>query len=108
MARIYKSKFRVASDEVQGEGSWVDFQRPTWGMIGELPADDRSGKRLLELAIVGWNWTDDDGAALPLPKDTPGLLDRLPQPEAIWLMQNSGGPKQEEALKNSSLVSLPT
>jgi hypothetical protein len=108
MARIYKSKFRVPSDEVQGEGSWVDFQRPTWGMIGELPADDRSGKRLLELAIVGWNWTDDDGAPLPLPRDNPGMVDTLPQPEAQWLMENSGIVEKREALKNLSSTSSPT
>jgi hypothetical protein len=104
MARIYKSKFRVESDEVQGPGSWVDFQRPTWGMTASVT----NGRELLGLCIVGWNWTDDDDQPLPLPKDTPGMIDQIPQVEATWLMNASGIVKREEALKNSSTASSPT
>lgn len=100
MARLFKAKFRIPSTDIQGEGSWVEFQRSTWGMIGEIPQDDRTGKRLLELCVVDWNWTDDDGQPLPLPSETPGMIDTLPQEEANWLMQNSGIIKQEEAKKN--------
>ena len=100
MARLYKAKFRIESTEIQGEGSWVEFQRSTWGMIGQIPEGDRTGKRLLEMCIVGWNWTDDDGKPLPLPGETPGIIDTLPQEEANWLMQNSGIVKREDDQKN--------
>jgi hypothetical protein len=77
-------------------------------MIGEIPDGDRTGKRLLELAILAWNWTDDNDVPLPLPRDVPGMVNDLPQPESTWLMENSGIVKKEEALKNLSSASLPT
>jgi len=98
--RIYKSKFRVESDEVQGPGSWVEFQRPTWGMISNIPESDRTGRRLLEVAILDWNWTDDNGDPLPLPKDAPGLLENIPQQESNWLSENAGMTRNAEAQKN--------
>ena len=104
MARIYKSKFRVESDEVQGPGSWVDFQRPTWGMGRAV----KTGSELLALCILDWNWTDDDDQPLPLPKDSPGIVDNLPQPESTWLMDHSGILERKEALKNSSSPSSNT
>jgi hypothetical protein len=104
MARIYKSKFRIESDEVQGEGSWVEFQRPTWGMITNLPTDDDRAINILTATITAWNWTDDNGDPIPLPVD----VETLPQQEANWLMDNCGLVKQKEALKNSSSQSSPT
>ncbi|MFA6204340.1 MAG: hypothetical protein WC710_14275 [Gallionella sp.] len=104
MARLFKAKFRVASDEVQGPGSWVEFQRPTWGIAREV----KTGDDLLAACIVAWNWTDDDDNPLPLPKDAEGLLTNIPQVEARWLVDHSGMNDQKEALKNSSSTSLPT
>lgn len=100
MARVYKSRFRVDSAEVQGEGSWVEFQRPTWGMIGQVNDGKSHPNLLLELAVVDWNWTDDNGDPLPLPKDEAGLIERLPAQEAHWLLENSEIGKRNEAKKN--------
>ena len=96
MARIYKMKFRVDSEEVQGPGSWVEFQRPTWGISDHVS----TGRELLELCIVGWNWTDDNGDPLPLPAEHPGIVSEIPYQEANWLMTNSGINQREEAKKN--------
>jgi hypothetical protein len=96
MARLFKSKFRVESDEVQGPGSWVEFQRPTWGVTASVTYI----KELLEACISDWNWTDDNGDPIPLPTIEPGIVERIPQVEANWLMQNSGIIQREEAKKN--------
>lgn len=95
MARIYKAKFRVDSEEVQGPGSWVEFKRPTWGMIEDIPDDDR-GKHLLNASIVAWNWTDDDDKPIPLPVN----VEDLPQQEANWLIDNCGIAQKKEEQKN--------
>ncbi len=108
MARIYKAKFRVDSTEVQGPGSWVDFQRPTWGMVGEIADSERAGRLLLEMCVLDWNWTDDEDKPIPLPKDKPDIVDELPQPESLWLKNHCGIVEQKEALKNSSTQSSPT
>jgi len=88
-----KNTFRVAADEVQGEGSWVDLRRLSWEQQrraqrllaehagGELPRDTTKvpltvaflevnsefTREMLASGVAAWNWVDDQGQALPLP-----------------------------------------
>lgn len=99
--RLFKSRFTVASDEVQGEGSHVVFQRATWGIIQSVNTDgDSAGVALLRAVIVDWDWVDDDGNPLPLPSADPQILDRIPQVELDWLLDNSGIMRAESDAKN--------
>lgn len=67
---------RVDTSEVQGEGAYLDYRALTWGERKELiqKFQDLEGEefeRFLGSVIfdhlAGWNWTDGDGLALPLP-----------------------------------------
>lgn len=85
--------FRVESEEVQGEGSFVVLRRQSWRDAqqnnrllaemngGELPrgvehirltteflgANVNITKQTLEKAVVAWNWVDDEGNPQPIP-----------------------------------------
>ena len=89
-----KSVKRHDTVEVQGEGSYVvtsgvkvrEIRR-----IRELAEDEdfnefEGGIALLSRHIVEWNWVDDDGQPLPLPKDSPNVIDELTEEEAELLV----------------------
>lgn len=63
---------KVDSASVQGEGSYILWRRMTWGERKAIQQSARDGEfgTLLMLTdhIAGWNWTDSDGNALPLPQ----------------------------------------
>lgn len=85
--------FRVESDEVQGEGSFVVLRRQSWGDAqrnnrllaemngGELPRGPEQVRLTTEFleanvditqetlakAVVAWNWVDDEEKPLPIP-----------------------------------------
>lgn len=103
-----KSTFKVGSEEIQGEGSYVLFHQMSFGMVLEAmkkqgdktkPAEEKEfTERLLKDAVVEWNWVDDDGALLPLPSK--GLeIESLLTNEIIWLVEQVTGKSQA---KNSS------
>lgn len=99
------------STEVQGEGSWIKVRMITHGqrkayvarygdIIGknanDIPAEQRAefqaaNDALLVQSVVGWDWIDDNGDALPLPKDDPGVLDLLTETEAAFIAQAMQG-----------------
>jgi phosphoenolpyruvate carboxylase len=85
---------RVPTPLVQGEDSYVELRRMTWGERKE------ARKRLAELKgaesdaflsefvlslLSGWNWVDGDGNPLPMP-ETVEAFDALHDEEwsAIW------------------------
>lgn len=103
---------RVASDEVQGEGSFVLLRRIRWetqqeaqlklaeAAGGEI-ASDGQGVRvtteflqinadftrdLLRQCVVDWNWVDDDEKALPKPSD-PAALGMLNVDEVQFIVR---------------------
>lgn len=96
--RLYKSTFRVPSDLVQGEGSWVEFRRLTWAeMKPVFETKEHSGWMRAKLSVTAWNWVDEEGNALPNPKEHPEVFDTLPSDEAFFLISASGqGPDAEE------------
>lgn len=114
---------RVETPDLQGEGSYVVFRRLSWGaakearrfvMIGDVHnradltvdqiekmiADEE--KLTLELVLNGvlsWNWQDEEGKDLPIPKSTEDL-DKMTAEEVQFLVNccsgNFPGDKQEE------------
>lgn len=107
-----KSVKKHKSDEVQGEGSYVitsGVKVKEIRKIRKLSAEDESfdefegGITLLGKHILAWNWVDDDGNPLPVPKDSPetDVIGELTEEEAEWLVglligatakNSSGGP----------------
>ena len=93
------------STEVQGEGSWVKVRMITHGQgkmfqksySDILKGDDISPERreefqkasddLLVEMVYDWDWVDDDGEPLPLPKDDPKVVDVLTELEHKFIGQ---------------------
>lgn len=120
---------RIATEALQGEGSYVVLRRPTHGEIkqtaalrrkvrddflkaleayskngqkGERPELDEIALNLQELAsyVVEWNWVDDKGVALPVPtKEDWSVMYQLTDEEAALLAKRIREPS-EERLKN--------
>lgn len=97
--------FTVPSPEVQGVGSSVTFRKLThaeWRALRDWPtgadidpvADEGRGREFMVARVVRWDWVDDTGTPLPLPKDDPDVLDRLTIPERDFLMANATGEMQ--------------
>ena len=91
-----QSTKRVDSAAVQGDGSWVDVRRITYGMgidaqalkdVTETSALDEFNRNLLTYLVAGWNWVDEDGNDLPIPEDDPNVINGLLDTEIFWLMQ---------------------
>lgn len=86
-----KMTYRVKSDAVQGEGSWVELGYMAWGdvqaaMSGDLKADD-----ILEAHVKDWNWVDGEGEALPL--DVGALF----EPERVFLLDCLFDPNKDDS-----------
>ncbi len=103
MARKKAKKY--PSDEVQGEGTWVEMRRPKIGQLkrlmklqteeGNLEAFDGATDLLGEL-IIDWNWTDDDDK--PLAKPGNGVsLDDLATDDEIFFLSNLIGEEAQKA-----------
>lgn len=91
---------RVDSSAVQGEGSYVLLKKMTHGEVKAFnramgAASQTQDEGPLEVAIrtqvIAWNWSDAEGVALPLPKDDPGLLERLTEAELLFLTESIMG-----------------
>lgn len=85
------------SASVQGEGSWIkvrlishgeqkQFTRAYGSMVGreikdidpqELETMQAANDALIVKNVIAWNWVDDDGEPLALPKDDPTVVDEL-------------------------------
>ena len=82
---------RFETDEVQGEGSYVELKSLTLGEIRKLRKATKSDSsdpvetvtKMLVKQLVEWNWVDDDGEDLPC--DEKGL-DQLYESEAEYLV----------------------
>ena len=94
--RKFKREYTVASDEVQGPGSFVTFRNPTWGEAREGPA----GVDGIAARVVAWNWTDENDQPLPLPCDHPEIMDALMAMETAFLIKHANEGMSEERVKN--------
>lgn len=100
------AKVRVASDEVQGEGSWVEVRRMKWGEIKSLSKKQREIKaggdetadmaievsdELLAEHVLAWNWVGEDGEPLPQPHRNVAAMDDLTDEEFSFLADAIAG-----------------
>lgn len=98
---------RVPSESVQGEGSFVVFAKMKWGEAKKIRAQAKDPEvdetefmqDCLVKYIKDWDWVDDDGNRLPVPKDDPGVIDELTAQEIKFLSEAFKDPPEEE-LKN--------
>lgn len=97
---------RVPSDEVQGEGSFVEIKRLTYGEIKMLrtASDDRltQSADVVRTVVVNWNWVDDAGQPLPLPSADPDVLDLLTDAEIGFIGKALGAETEKKAQPRSS------
>ena len=73
---------KVDASSVQGEGAYIIFKRLTWGerrdylkkyIALETPEErSKSSLQFLLDHLVDWNWVDEKGDPLPLPKNAKG------------------------------------
>ena len=105
------------STEVQGEGSWIkvrmithgqgkNFQRQFADVVGTEGKDISAERRaefsaasdgLIVSQVFDWNWVNDEGEPLPLPKDDPSVVDYLTEFEHKFIasaMQGEGERKK--------------
>lgn len=87
---------RVASESVQGEGSWVSVKALTLGESKQIAAEATAGEgdtvaqlalatRLIQQRVLAWTWVDDEGNDLPLPSADPNVVDLLTTDEVLFL-----------------------
>jgi len=84
---------RHASNDVQGEGSWVIVAALTVAEMREFRkrAEEKGfdafelGVDVLRTHVYEWNWVDDDGKPFPQPKDDPSVIDLLTDEEVEFL-----------------------
>jgi len=100
MPRI-KRVYRAETTDIQGEGSYVEFRSPKVGQIRTIQSAE-TGKDydllldMLRSNIVDWNWSDEDGKLLPLPRD---YVNDLTADEVVYLVQLLVSAKADD-LKN--------
>lgn len=97
---------RVNSAEVQGPESFVVVRRMTVGETKDMLKRGIDREAGLETYtentgwvaehVVEWNWKDEDGNALPYPKNEPGVIDRLTNEELAFLNQAIVGRSEAE------------
>ena len=88
------SVIKHATDEVQGEGSFVTMTALKVSEIralrkanadeGELDAF-AEGLAMIATHVIAWDWVDDNGDELPLPGVDPEVMDKLTHQEADLL-----------------------
>ena len=90
------------TSKVQGEDSYVVLTAVKVKEIRKIrklaKTEDfdefEGGVSLLARHVVGWNWVDDDGEPLPIPKDNPEVIDELTDEESKFLVDlMMGSPK---------------
>jgi hypothetical protein len=73
----------VASESVQGEGSWVEVKEIKYGeykRARKLAAEgggEELDEQMIRDHVAAWNWVDDDDNPMPLPSAQPSVIDDL-------------------------------
>lgn len=115
---------RVETPALQGEGSYVVFRRISWKLakdarkfllIGNVRDRKDMDKEQIERlvaeeerltleavfnGIIEWNWQDEDGKPLPIPK-TGEELDALTADEVVFLVSNCTSASGQDQLTES-------
>ena len=89
MPRMTQTR-KIATDAVQGEGSWVKATSPRVREVRQCAVEGQeyeAALKLLTTHIVEWNWTDESGKALPIPGEDADVLGDMTQDEVIFLLQ---------------------
>lgn len=92
--------YRVPSDEVMGEGSWVDLSYLTNDEVDVALKARLTDNELMEKHVLGWNWVDSEGKPMENPQEHPEALGKLFSPERTFLVSNLFNPNKK-ARKNS-------
>jgi len=96
MAKRKTSMREYKTPALQGAGSYVIFKALTVGEIKEIretrtEVDDGDafevGLDTIAKHLIGWNWVDDDGDALPLPSEDPEVINLLTDDECTFLAE---------------------
>lgn len=123
-----QNRMRVASDAVQGPGSYVVLRKLGYAQRrratalltaangGQLPkhadlsdveqpvqlmqANDAFTRELLADNVAEWNWVDDDGQLLPLPSVDIEVVDRLTEEEVAFVVRAIQSGMTADAAKN--------
>lgn len=101
-----KRTIRHDSSHVQGEGSWVELSKLTWGEIkamrkvveeteGNADLQFEAGEDRIIKHVLDWNWADEDGNPLPKPQDDPSVFDDLTDEEFGFLADAMVGSAEE-------------
>lgn len=85
---------KYGTEEVQGEDSFVilsgvkvkEIRRARKESNDPKFDEFEAGIGLLSTHILQWNWVDDEGNQLPLPKKDPGVIDELTNEETVLLV----------------------
>jgi hypothetical protein len=93
---------RFVSADIQGEDSWVEMSQLTVGEARRINKDQgRPGADMEDVLpyyvkhIYAWNWVDDDGEPLPLPKEDSEVIDRLTAAEFSFISECLAGNEAE-------------
>ena len=103
MAPKRRRVVRHASNEVQGEGSWVivaalnvaEMRRYRKASNEEDFDAFEMGIEVLRTHVYTWNWVGDDDVPLPQPKDDPEVIDLLTDDEVEFLSARIQGSEAE-------------
>lgn len=98
--RKYKRTYRVDSESVQGEGSFVEFKNLTWGEAKEFFGRPSGDLDNIAARIADWNWTDEDGQPLPLPSEKPEIMQELMAWEVSFLVREANRGFSADDVKN--------
>jgi hypothetical protein len=82
----------VPSDEVMGEGSWVDLSYLTNDEVDVALKSKLTDNELLEGHVINWNWVKSDGTPMDNPQEHPEALGKLFSPERQFLMSKLFNP----------------
>jgi len=91
-----QTTYKVDSEKVQGEGSWVELSYITYGEFQGILTDAIKPNELLEKHVLDWNWVNAAGEALGNPDS---YLDELFAPERAFLLNCLYNP-DENQIKN--------
>lgn len=94
---------RHASNDVQGEGSWVIVASLTVRESREeVERSKEEGYDVIEASVnivkthtYEWNWVDDDGEPLPQPQEDPSIIGELSTDEFTFLSECISGSEAE-------------
>lgn len=75
-----KTTYKIKSDSVQGEDSWVELSYMTWGEVQAAMSGDLKSDAILKEHVKDWNWVDAEGEPLVF------SVDVLFEPERQFLL----------------------